>query len=139
MLHTDDDVITSYDRVALDQVTIMKLTDFEPRGTTAPHDTIGQAILDLGRILEKTPEADRPGTAVFRQCETQTQKTKRHFNPQELGMPGRSDSRFTGSDGCPFTLKPESDDLKRACAMGRAVQRRASRFPRQTGVYDVSL
>lgn len=80
----DDEVITSYDRVALDQVTIMKLNDFEPRGTTALHDAIGQAILDLGRILEKTPEADRPGTVVFCIMTDGMENASREFSGQQV-------------------------------------------------------
>jgi hypothetical protein len=29
------------------------------------NDAVGQAILDLGRVLEKTPEAERPGSVIF--------------------------------------------------------------------------
>ena len=61
----DDEVDTLYDRVPLNDVPMMKLDDFEPRGTTALNDAVGRAILDLGKILKDTPEADRPGCVIF--------------------------------------------------------------------------
>ncbi|MDF3128245.1 VWA domain-containing protein [Kiritimatiellaeota bacterium B1221] len=61
----DDEVLTTYDRVDLDKVPMMKLNDFEPRGCTALYDAVGSAIIQLGKILDKTPEADRPGSVIF--------------------------------------------------------------------------
>jgi len=61
----DDEVLTTYDRLPLGQVPMMKLDGFEPRGCTALYDAVGSAINDLGKILENTPEADRPGQVVF--------------------------------------------------------------------------
>jgi hypothetical protein len=61
----DNEVDTVYDRLALEKVPTMKLVDFQPRGLTALNDAVGQAILDLGRILEKTPEDERPGSVIF--------------------------------------------------------------------------
>ena len=61
----DDEVDTLYDRVPLKDVPTMKLDDFEPRGMTALNDAVGRAVVDLGRILKKTPEAERPGGVIF--------------------------------------------------------------------------
>jgi hypothetical protein len=61
----DNEVDTVYDRLPLEKVPMMKLDDFQPRGMTALNDAVGQAILDLGRILEKTPEDERPGSVIF--------------------------------------------------------------------------
>ena len=61
----DDVVDTVYDRLPLEKVPMMKLDDFQPRGMTALHDAVGKAILDLGRVLEKTPEDERPGSVIF--------------------------------------------------------------------------
>ena len=61
----DDVVETLYDRVPLEKVPFMKMEDFEPRGCTALHDAVGSAILELGSILSKTPEAERPGGVIF--------------------------------------------------------------------------
>ncbi len=61
----DNEVDTVYDRLPLEKVPLMKLDDFQPRGMTALNDAVGQAILDLGRLLEKSPEAERPGQVIF--------------------------------------------------------------------------
>jgi hypothetical protein len=61
----DNEVDTVYDRLPLEKVPMMKLDDFQPRGMTALNDAVGQAILDLGRVLENTPEDERPGSVIF--------------------------------------------------------------------------
>ncbi|WFB36947.1 VWA domain-containing protein [Kiritimatiellota bacterium B12222] len=61
----DNEVDTVYDRLPLEKVPMMKLNDFQPRGMTALHDAVGSAIQDLGRLLEQTPEAERPGSVIF--------------------------------------------------------------------------
>lgn len=61
----DDEVLTTYDRLPLEKVPMMKLEDFQPRACTALYDAVGSAINDLGKLLANTPEADRPGQVVF--------------------------------------------------------------------------
>jgi hypothetical protein len=61
----DDEVLTTYDRIPLGKVPMMKLEDFQPRASTALYDAVGSAINDLGNILKNTPEAKRPGQVVF--------------------------------------------------------------------------
>jgi len=61
----DDEVLTTYDRLPLERVPMMKLEDFQPRACTALYDAVGSAINDLGKLLANTPEAERPGQVVF--------------------------------------------------------------------------
>jgi len=61
----DDEVLTTYDRLPLGKVPMMKLEDFQPRASTALYDAVGSAINDLGKLLANTPEAERPGQVVF--------------------------------------------------------------------------
>jgi hypothetical protein len=61
----DHEVIVTHDLVPLPELTPMALADFEPRGSTALYDALGQAIDDLGHCLAAMPEAERPGNVVM--------------------------------------------------------------------------
>lgn len=80
----DDEVLTTYDRLALDSVPMMKLNDFEPRGCTALNDAVGRAILDLGRILAETPEAERPGSVIFTIMTDGMENASKEFSGQQI-------------------------------------------------------
>lgn len=80
----DNEVATVYDRIPLAEVPHMKLDDFQPRNTTALLDAVGRAILDLGRILNHTPEAERPGTVVFTILTDGMENASREFTGQQV-------------------------------------------------------
>ncbi len=61
----DHEVLVTHDRVPLPGLAPMALADFEPRGSTALYDALGQAIDDLGQCLAAMPEAERPGNVVM--------------------------------------------------------------------------
>lgn len=80
----DDEVLTTYDRLALDKVPMMKLGDFEPRACTALYDAVGQAILDLGKILKDTPEEARPGCVIFTILTDGMENASREFSGKQV-------------------------------------------------------
>ena len=50
--------------VPLEEILPLTAADYEPRGSTALLDAIGQTIEDLGKRLEAIPEAERPGSVI---------------------------------------------------------------------------
>ena len=60
----DDHFEVRYDQ-PLAQVAPMLLTDFVPRGSTALNDAIGRTIVEVGAILARMPESDRPGKVIL--------------------------------------------------------------------------
>lgn len=61
----DDEYDVPIQGVPLDEITPLVATDYQPRGMTALLDAIGQTIDDLGKRLESTPEAGRPGSVII--------------------------------------------------------------------------
>jgi hypothetical protein len=80
----DNEVDTVYDRLPLEKVPMMKLDDFQPRGLTALNDAVGKAILDLGRILENTPEAERPGSVIFTILTDGMENASKEFSGKQI-------------------------------------------------------
>jgi hypothetical protein len=61
----DNEVLETLARVPLNEVLPLRSDQFVPRGSTALLDAVGQAIDDLGGILAKTPEAERPAKVIL--------------------------------------------------------------------------
>jgi uncharacterized protein YegL len=60
----DDVQEVPVDNLPLAEVLPLNSDTYVPRGTTALLDAIGETIDRLGRRLEQTPEADRPGKVI---------------------------------------------------------------------------
>ncbi len=61
----DHEIKLLHDRVDIQQVEPMKLSDFEPRGMTALCDATGMTIERMVNLIRKSDEANRPDNVMF--------------------------------------------------------------------------
>jgi hypothetical protein len=60
----DDEYLVPCQSLPLEEIVELDTTSYVPRGMTALLDAIGRTIVQLGRQLEATPEAKRPGQVI---------------------------------------------------------------------------
>jgi len=60
----DNEYLLASNREPIQNVKLFDETTYQPRGTTALLDAVGRTILDIGRILDNTPDAEKPETVV---------------------------------------------------------------------------
>lgn len=64
MVQFDHEYLKTFDRVPLAQVPPLTAETYQPRGYTALYDAIGKTVDEVGWVLAKLPEAERPGTVI---------------------------------------------------------------------------
>lgn len=75
---------TPYHGVPIKDVVPLDETSYVPGGCTALLDATGQTIRGIGKRLEKTPEADRPGKVIVAILTDGEENSSRHFNQQQV-------------------------------------------------------
>lgn len=61
----DDQYEVPYNDVPIADIPLLTADSFVPRGWTALNDAIGKTIVDFGKTIEATPEAERPGHVII--------------------------------------------------------------------------
>lgn len=80
----DNDYEIPINGVPLEEILPLTAADYEPRGGTALLDAIGQTIDDLGKRLEATPEAERPGSVIVAIFTDGYENASRRFSWSEI-------------------------------------------------------
>ncbi len=80
----DDQYEVPFQSVPISEVVELDVTTFVPRGSTALLDAIGQTIDGLGKKLQHTPEADRPGQVIIAILTDGEENASSQYNWQDI-------------------------------------------------------
>jgi len=65
VLFSDGPEIILHDRVNIKDVNAITVNEYRAGGSTALLDALGRAIDHIGKVLDKTPEEDKPSKVIF--------------------------------------------------------------------------
>ena len=80
----DHEYTVLHNGVNLKDVKPMTYAEYMPRGMTALYDAIGKTINDVGRRLNNTPEAERPGKVIFVITTDGYENASKEFTQQQV-------------------------------------------------------